>query len=537
MEKKKWTALLLIGCMCLSLGCGASEKTKDMTAGEQESTAAADAEKKDASQEYPGVLEDADGENGASAPQVNITSGQNLEWYSEDGSQWPVHCEYMEVSVSGQGYEKAAESVRRWSEEKVAQLQAQGDEYAQWAAEDEAIAEYFADSYFYSMFNEIQVARADSQVISLLEMYSDYTGGAHGNYGFIGTTFDAVSGEILELEDILKDDDGFRARAADAIKKELEEKYGEELFPDYADTVEKMWSVDGGPKWYLNGAGITFIFNPYEVGPYAMGEVRIMLPYLEFAEYMEASYVGLNGAGTAQIPMEEEVMLSELSAPDGQKELLRVHQETLEDYMDGPLYLELNGSATEVGTFGSVGDVYLLRREDGRTFVILDADYASADFVTFVYEAADGKLVLRDRMEGAGLQGGAVNTQSLVLNKHLDVLGTYIARMDYTMDENGKLVQEDEFFQIQQRSDPYCLLTTAQELPVTIEGADTVLPAGSRIRIVSTDDIGTAVFRDEDSGEEGEIHYVRGDGAEDTWTIYIDGVPDYEYFELLPYAG
>jgi len=45
-------------------------------------------------------------------------------------------------------------------------------------------------------------------------------------------------------------------------------------------------------------------------------------------------------------------------------------------------------------------------------------------------------------------------------------------------------------------------------------------------------------FENVDTGEPGEIHYVRGDGAEDTWTIHIDGIPEQEYFDgYLPYAG
>ena len=184
-----------------------------------------------------------------------------------------------------------------------------------------------------------------------------------------------------------------------------------------------------------------------------------------------------------------------------------------------------------------MGDAYLLKKEDGRSFVILDADYASDDFVTFVYELTDGTLQERDRLEGVSLQDGTVNTETLTLRMHLDVLGTYSSLMNYTIGEDGRLVQGEEFFRIQPDDTGQKMLITVRELPVVIEGKETVLPKGTRLYITGTDNEGTAVFHNEDTQTDGEIRYTRGDKGEDTWTIYIDGIPDYEYFETIPYAG
>ena len=78
---------------------------------------------------------------------------------------------------------------------------------------------------------------------------------------------------------------------------------------------------------------------------------------------------------------------------------------------------------------------------------------------------------------------------------------------------------------------------TVRELPVRIEGEAVTLPVGSRIRITATDNKGTVRFLDEDTKAEGEIDFVRGDTAEDSWSIFIDGIRDTEYFEMVPYAG
>lgn len=538
MCKKSCLAVLLAWIVCLSGGCGLALDMK----GPEMVTEKTEAAKQEAEvSEEASVSEQADL---VSAPQVDISTAQSADWYSEDGSAWLLHGEYTEVSVSGDGYETVAESVRQWMEERKAQFLAQAEEYASWAAEDAVYddPDYSADYYRYYAYHTVMVGRADDRVISFVEMDTSYTGGAHGNYGYGGTTFDARTGEILALDDMLKDVDGFRERAAETIVEKLREKYGDGLYEDYADAVSTMWNADSpeysdveisDPEWYLDAAGITFVFNPYEVGPFAMGEARVTLPYEDFQEYIKEDYMDLSGAGAFQLPMDEMVAVSASDA-DG---TLRVYQAEPEEYMDGMVCLEWKGTVLEIGNFVCIGDAYVLRREDGRTFLLVDADYASDDYVTFVCELADSGCLIRDRLEGATLSGGSVNTQGLTLYMHLDVLGSYRGEMTYALDDDGALIQQETFFRIPESSLPFSLLTTAAELPVAVDGADSVLPIGSHIRITATDNAGIALFQNDDTGEEGEIHFVRGDGADDNWTIYIDGVPDYDYFEVVPYAG
>ena len=72
-----------------------------------------------------------------------------------------------------------------------------------------------------------------------------------------------------------------------------------------------------------------------------------------------------------------------------------------------------------------------------------------------------------------------------------------------------------------------------KDLPVTLSGAETTLPAGSVLKITGTDNAGTAYFQ-LDTGEAGSINYVRD---KEQWQLLIDGASENEYFELLPYAG
>lgn len=533
-RKQVFLAALMMGCMCLAAGCGSSKKTgsAEQAAQVQEGEERLPIEGQ-SGQEAPEdgtILPESEMSR---APQITIEN-KSFDRYSEDGSQWLLHVEYDTAALAKEGYESAAESISQWMEEKDTSLQSLADEYAGWAAEDEAYAE--TDYYRYHIFREIEAARMDSYIISLVELHSDYTGGAHGNYGFTGYTFDARSGTLLDILDILKDAGGFREASVNYITKYLKAEYADGLFPEYEETIEGIWSRDEGPNWYLDAAGITFIFNPYEIGPFAMGEVRVTLPYEEFSSFIKEEYMDLSGAGMAVIPKGQMVTLQ--PADDGgQAEKIRFYQESEDEYSDGPVFVELNGMETGAGIFARPGDAYLLKMEDGRRFVLLDADYASDDFVTFVYEIVDGTLQERDRAEGLSLQEGSVNTENLKLYMHLDVIGTYKGVMNYKIGEDGNLIRQGEWFEIADTPSPWKVMVTKKELPVQIKGENVMLPVGSRIYITATDNEGTALFRNEDTGEEGEILYTRGDTEEDAWVIYINGIPDYEYFEMVPYAG
>lgn len=518
--KKGWMiALLAVSALALT-GCGGKEEANDNPAAD-----ASEAEE---------ITGDEEADAKKDAPQIEIASGQNMDWYSEDGSSWLLHAEYEEVSVEGEGYENAAAAVGAWSDEQVERLRAQGEESSRLAEEDEALTE--SDYYQYSIFHELKTARADSRVISLVDSYSEYMGGAHGNYGDSGVNFDAVSGQRLRLGDILKDEEGFRAEAADYITQKLEQEYGEGLFPDYEDTVGQLLNREEDSFWYFTGAGITIILNPYEVGPYAMGKAEVTLPYSQFSQYMEETYTDISMPGVARIPEGEQTIFTDSS---GNERMISIGLEEPEEYEPGELYAEVDGTRVDMEpeTFSRLADIYLLKMENGRDFVVLDADYMSDDFVTISYEVGDGTLAERGRLNGVTINGGTVNTKGLQLQKRMDVLGSYYGRMRYTLDESGGFKQQDTYFEILDDNSPYRTLVTVKELPVRLGEEDTVLPVGSRIRITATDDEETAFFRNEDTDEEGSIRYTRGNGSDDTWTIYIDGVPDHEYFELLPYAG
>ncbi|MCD8097454.1 MAG: DUF3298 and DUF4163 domain-containing protein [Lachnospiraceae bacterium] len=523
MKYRKIFIGLVLSCALLT-GCAGSAD-QDISVEEATETETEEFPAGESAQEQLSETSQEESVSGNAAPRVEI---ETAYWkWGEDDAAWRVYAENDSISVSGDSYEALGEAVAGWNEEQTEAFRESCEELAVYAAEDAAYVDPDADSlFYYDAWREAELCRVDETVFSLTILSYAYTGGAHGNSGYTGVSFDSQSGEILTLSDILADEEGFQRAAQQWIVEKLAADHGDELFEDYAETVAAMWEAE--PDWYLDAEGITFVFDPNEVGPYAMGAAFVSCPYAEFAVYMKADYVRMNGTGVGRFSVNTDV--------ETEAGTLRIDMPVDEDYGMAAVSLGLNGEVLEAGEFGSFGDAYLLHLSDGRSFVLFDVDYASDDYVSFLCEITDGSPVLRSRLEGVSLQGGTVGAEVQTLRVHLDVLGSYDAYMDYVIGENGELMQTEEVFEIRSDNQPFRILTVTRELPVTADGQAAVLPVGTRIRITGSDNAGTAYYRDEDSGGKGMISYVCGDG-EDAWELYIDGVSEYEYFETIPYAG
>ena len=124
-------------------------------------------------------------------------------------------------------------------------------------------------------------------------------------------------------------------------------------------------------------------------------------------------------------------------------------------------------------------------------FVLLVADHASDDYELFLYEVTDGKLKMTDQQDNLFIGDGSVSAGGrkngmLMLKKNVNVFGSYQCSMTYSIGDDGKLVPDEEFFQVDIDNYPYSVLTVTRELPVSVNGGQTTLQTGTQIRITGT---------------------------------------------------
>lgn len=451
--------------------------------------------------------------------------------FGEDGTLL-VEGSFQALEVSGEGYEAVSASVSSWFAQKEDGFREIRDSYEEYASEVLTDGVHF---YPYASTVSCSSPRADGSVISLKCSFYEYSGGAHGNYGSEGAVFDVSSGEQISFWELTSDREAFSKRTLDGVLQKAVEGYADGLFPDYEDTIRSIWQEE--PNWYLDAAGITVIFQPYEIGPYAMGEVYITLPYGEYEDLLKPQYLMGKHAGVSVITEGVEAQVS-LGMTSEERTTICLYAETSGSTENTPgpsRYLLEVGEQTEVvGQYERLGSIHLLQREDGRSFLMFDGDMASDDYLTYVYEITDGQIMKTyESGDFATVRQGTVTLQGMQLGVRVDALGTYTAYGDYVLTQEGTLEQAGQWYTIDTVYDSQ-VLTTVQELPVTADNGDTVLPAGSRLRIIGTDGQSIMRYRLENSVEEGEIHFTRG---EENWQIIINGVNETEYFEELPYAG
>jgi hypothetical protein len=106
-----------------------------------------------------------------------------------------------------------------------------------------------------------------------------FTGGAHPNGMTIYAIISKETGEQLQLNDIFSD--------VSAFDKIAEKKFREsrEISPTADLEAEGFWFSDGkfasNSNFSISKTGFHFLFNPYEIGPYAMGATEYFIPMNE----------------------------------------------------------------------------------------------------------------------------------------------------------------------------------------------------------------------------------------------------------------
>ncbi len=367
-----------------------------------------------------------------------------------------------------------------------------------------------AEFYGYHTNTFTNYTRVDSKVLSFRQMYGNFNGGDY-EYSYAGMTFDVETGQQLTLQQMLKEDVDW-----EEFQTFLEETCGKSKI-----------------NWYLDGAGLAVIFNPGELGEGTV-ESFVTIPYTSLAEWVKPEYCGL-AVGSGVLPVD---IAAPMEVAEGEiQEIILTSEIVTEDPWVTQTTLQVGEQKEGWEGISLVGSARILRQANGRVFVAYDTDMASDDYVTFVYEITGGEIlkVLETDISNS-LDEGYVSPDILRLRTRLNILGTYSAAADYEIQEDGHLKLMTEVYELENEG-TWRLLTTTRELPVTIDGEETMLPVGSQIRLTAIDKNGTVWYREEGTGTEGEIHYTSGDEFGNEWPICIDGLEDFEYFEMLPYAG
>ena len=109
-------------------------------------------------------------------------------------------------------------------------------------------------------------------VVSVKLSLSEYTGGAHPNTVLIGINVDPRSGRELTLDDALSMIGKDLQQVADESLKELRSKLGDNVLDSAKGAEAKSENYS---TFVVSKDKVTFIFNVYQVAPYAAGPQEV----------------------------------------------------------------------------------------------------------------------------------------------------------------------------------------------------------------------------------------------------------------------
>ncbi len=125
-----------------------------------------------------------------------------------------------------------------------------------------------------------------------IERYVDM-GGAHGLETRNFYNFDLKSGNLITEKDIFKPNTEFGL--AELIKKRIVEdsKDSTDMEPimDIEDTDFWTESIKPNGNFYITDEGINYVFNPYEIAPYYMGQTEVVIPYTRLKDFLKTNSI------------------------------------------------------------------------------------------------------------------------------------------------------------------------------------------------------------------------------------------------------
>jgi hypothetical protein len=110
---------------------------------------------------------------------------------------------------------------------------------------------------------------------SYLKYSYGYSGGAHGMDALTCRTFDLKTGREIFEEDLFKP--GYEDRLTESLRANLLS-----CIEDHDMLFET--EITPSDNFYLTSEGITYIYQRYEIGPYAIGIIKVTVPWKEIQD-------------------------------------------------------------------------------------------------------------------------------------------------------------------------------------------------------------------------------------------------------------
>lgn len=142
----------------------------------------------------------------------------------------------------------------------------------------------------YTLDTKVRVVRQDSALVAMRMGGYSFQGGAHGSHLTIFMNWDTKAKKMLSLKDILIDN---YKPVLDSVGEQFFRKQGnltptQSLKDNYFFTKDKFTLND---NFLITPAGLNFLYNEYEIKPYAAGQTELFIPYKQIQKLLRVNTV------------------------------------------------------------------------------------------------------------------------------------------------------------------------------------------------------------------------------------------------------
>ena len=143
-------------------------------------------------------------------------------------------------------------------------------------------------SFSYEQTSAVFIYCNSPEILTLGYQYYYFTGGAHGNYATSIVTYDLPARRVITLNEVLAP--GFEPILSVALEQAVRRKYG---LTEQAPLSEVLFDdvIAPNENFGLTEKGIFFVYPPYEIAPYAAGEIELYVPFTDIAQVVQPRWL------------------------------------------------------------------------------------------------------------------------------------------------------------------------------------------------------------------------------------------------------
>ena len=409
-----------------------------------------------------------------------------------------------------------------------------------------------------NMEGKIVPVRCDQSVLSFYEVTSlYYPGAAHGNVGYSGYNYKSATGERITLADVFKDP----AALKPVVAKYLRAQADGSPIEDAEDALQYYFDEGNmdALTWVIDQDGVTFLFAPSDIAPYAMGTLEAKISFDGESSLFTGNY-GPSGDGYAKTMSPFTELRVDLDG-DGSDEKLSVTGV----YEEGNEVNAYSGIQVSVGDQVCTEDEYcysmqpcFVHTKDGRNYVYVvtasDNDYPEL----VVFEIKDNVPALVGKMDGTGYASAfypayvdgeynmeqshyerypLIDPSKFALGTRMQLMSTYSGRRFYEAGADGMPAPLSDYYEIDAD------ITLTSLVPVKAEvvdlqtgeptGEEKEIPVGTKLNFWRTNGTDIVDMRTDDMevGEAFRFKVETGDGQT------VNGIKLQEAFDGTVFGG